>query len=205
MRYSTTLKLLSIAALGVCTMLTTNSILGQIRTQKKNASRSDPLLDGGTRTTGTTTLADVRPVTPGEFANVKPDQDLPRKNVAASFRLQSMEATANGRTVTVGARAYIRDTRPNVEYVWSLRVSQLSTRKLVSGGFYDQQIFSVPIEQELSPTFSEQFQLVPGKFLIEVSLYEVPGRLGVGALSKPAIAEGQHLLTGSKVLTVVEN
>ena len=83
----------------------------------------------------------------------------------------------------VSGQANIREVRPNAAFVWSIRVRDPVNRVFVAEQRYDTQVFQVPAEtHELSPTFQDTIDppLQPGKYKIELVLYEVPPD-GIGA------------------------
>lgn len=107
-----------------------------------------------------------------------------------SGAMRRFQAEADGHWVHVAAETRIRDTRPNVQYVWSFRVYDLADSNYEHVLFerrYDHQIFSMPPEQEMEPTFEDVIEvpLPRGAYVVELVALMITPRDGIEGLDVP--------------------
>lgn len=110
----------------------------------------------------------------------------------ASYTMKSLEVQAVKNKVHIVASAHIRDTRPNMRFVWSVRaLSPAKQGAVVFEKLYDNQVFALPENQELSPTFEDilVLPLPKGTYLIEVSVFLVTPGKGLAGVRNPELKE----------------
>ena len=102
--------------------------------------------------------------------------------VGSVSTLLNMDATTNGRQVTISQSVRVLEKIPNASRVWVLRIfrdtaaepGQQSKKRQqvpVLERCYTNQLFHVPADAvEMRPTFREAVELEPGAYLIRVSL-----------------------------------
>jgi hypothetical protein len=115
------------------------------------------------------------------------------KNIIASSYVYNMKAQTNGNQVVVSASSTIREKRPDVSFVWGLKVMD-ADRKLLSTVLYDTQIFSMPDGQiDVWPTFQETLNLASGAYKVQLVLYQLTPNFDLTLLkSDPVIEESRR-------------
>lgn len=176
------LKLIGIMALSVATALVTSSILAQSRggpRQGKPAARGMQV--SAVTPTANTTITSARPLAAaaavGGEAATPFTTTFDGEGVAptAAFWLKHFDVLVQGQDVFVNAEAGMRDTRIGIVYFWSLRVTDGTNRDIVlNRRDYTDQMFAMPAEREMSPTFEERLRFGPGDYQVEISLFQVP-------------------------------
>lgn len=99
----------------------------------------------------------------------------------SSSAMKGMQVVAVGNEVEIDAEAYIKDIRPGMTYVWSIRVlDAVDHKKVLVERRYDDQVFSIPDSQVLEPTFRDRItvNLPDGNYMIEAVIYEVDPKFG---------------------------
>ncbi|MFI5456544.1 MAG: hypothetical protein ACHRXM_13940 [Isosphaerales bacterium] len=167
-------KVLLLVAIAVTTFIVTSEVLAQKK--KRNASSPTVVFDQVRTTVG-----------PNQRGAVP---SSPSMGITSVNSLK-VELLAEG--IHVSGQARVRDLRPNVAFVWSIRVRDPVSGKVVAENRYDTQIFQPRQDtHELTPTFDDTIRatLPPGIYKIELVLYEVPPG-GVGLLNDPDMREHQ--------------
>lgn len=212
MRLRTSVKLMALVLLGVFTSLVTSSILAQVQKPKKrpapqNRLRQSSALPARSAPRGSVVKrSEVRvdrndlPVPPG-----MPIRKSDSSFALAHFRVPDMEVTTEGRLVTIAARAYIMDKRQNSEYMWGLRVHKgRRLGNVVSERPYSHQKFRKLAELEATPTFTEQIQLPPGTYQLQVILYDLPVGFDLSRLKDRKVAQNYEAATKERQVVITE-
>lgn len=130
------------------------------------------------------------------------DNFTPHPSQTGHCAMREMKVWATGTVVHVLAKAFIFDKRPNISYVWELRVYQLPGEALLSSKFYDHQMFKIFEPHVLQPTFEEAFELPPGKYNIAVLAHGLPEGSGVARLQDKNFARRVSALGRACVVTI---
>ncbi len=190
MRRSTIAKFAVVLLLGVGSSVLTSALLS--RQHRARAS------DIGTVT------GSISPRVPGAPAPVR---NPGRDTSFASGAMRQYSVQVDGKTVFVSAEAYIRDTRPNVRYVWSVRVSDVKdSSKVLFQKLYDTQVFSLPEEREAVPTFNDviKLPLPSGTYHLEVAPYMVTPVDGLDGTRNPLLHKKLRGPAGVKKITLTD-
>jgi hypothetical protein len=118
--------------------------------------------------------------------------------------IDSVNVALSPEGLHVKGKATIRDFRPNVAFVWSIRVRDPALRRIVAERRYDTQVFQPRQDtHELSPTFEDTInpRLPAGIYKIELVLYEVPPG-GVALLDDPDMGEHQLMAKNTMKVTI---
>ncbi len=186
MTWKTGCKVLSLVALGVATTFATSSLLAQVRPK----SRKKP--------TATATLqVKIADAPNDQFSRV-----AALTHGTVSVDLLNVTPGPNGLVVT--GQASVRELRPNVAYVWALRVRDAAAKTVLAESRYDTQVFQVPRDtQTLLPTFDDTLRLpLPaGKYKVELALYEVPPG-GIELLDNPNVKTHQLMAKKTAAVTI---
>lgn len=186
MSWKTCGKVLLLVALGVTSSLVTSRVIAQGRAKKRASSANVP-------------NPSQAPSTVGPTPAVVPSY---RSTGFASIEALNVVPVAGG--IRVSGQANLQDVRPNVAYVWSVRVRHPVTKALLAENRYDGQIFQIPKDtHKLRPTFDDAvtLSLPPGAYKAELALYEVPPG-GVGLLDDPDVKEHQLMAKHSASVTI---
>lgn len=227
MRFATAFKLAGLVVLGLVTFWTTSTIVAQ--TNARRAGRRSQVVDNPQEPANAvppsigTTIAHTVVNPKGENAVVA--QDLDPQNIVEQFRqspagadvtLLQMDATANGRTLTVFQGVHILEKSPNASYVWSLRIyrktgglpgqpSKKPTEKHVLERYYFNQMFKVPENSvEMKPTFTEALELEPGTYRVRVGLHRLRPTVDLQQLTNEKMKQFGDGLGGMKTIVIAD-
>ena len=143
---------------------------------------------------------------PDSIAN--PDADGPKSldvgdgSLATSVGLTSAEAA--GGTVRVIGKAAVYDPRPNMKYIWGVRILSLAGEStLLEKLFYDH-ILSVPDDGNLKSDFDEFLELPfdSGTYSLELAWYAIPPDTGLDGLDVPSVREFNRSLGGRAEISI---
>ncbi len=184
MHTSTILKLLGLVGIGVCTSLITSSLIKKGRAQEID-----------TTPVGRTIRADGVQQIAG---------DAPRTlEPTVAFALERVKIRANGGHVVVSAAVRIKETRPNVVNLWSLRVYDATGTTKLSERHYLDETFVTTAHQNTNPTFDETFALHPGRYIVQFLLYTIPANYDVAGLADEATARSFISVAGAGAVTIL--
>src|SRR5437016_739297 len=110
MRRTTLLNLFLLVVLAITTSVVTSAIAG--RPKKAQRTNAVPVVTQPSKSGFSFGRQD------GRGGALQP---APGATSYASGAMQSFEAEAVGRNLHIVAQAYVRDTRPNMKYVWKVR------------------------------------------------------------------------------------
>ncbi|OJW24986.1 MAG: hypothetical protein BGO49_01770 [Planctomycetales bacterium 71-10] len=174
MRLTTFGKFGALAVLGIVTSVTTSKVISIARGSQLQAAPAVP--GGGSRTVIT------RPGDPPPPAVENVGRILGGGSLAWDGPV------VQGRTVLLDAKATISDTRPNMQFVWAVRV-------FVPGDMtsplyektYEDQVFTLGDEQELETTFVDRLELPlpPGQYRLQLTWFGLPPEQGLAGLHDP--------------------
>lgn len=222
MRLTTPIKVATLVFLAIGTSMVTSALLGQNRPPRGNQASARKAVrvaraNNDTQPQGSVSATPLNNNGPAErdMQLMQGDQGEAEESVA-SFRMRSMNASVDGNTVTVAASGYLRDSRPDVAYFWSLRVLDISdTPQIVSRNHYLKQsfgapknFFNVPLgfdvipKFEANPDFAETLQLPPGKYRIEVVLSAVPTKFDTKTLGDEQVLRSIRVIGDAKDVTI---
>lgn len=171
MRVTLIAKLACLAALGITTFFVTSSIVAGSQNAPR---RRKPVSQGVQVAPHETPGPSTKMVVAGPGAASRPADGRVMAPIA-SFWLKNLDITAQDQDVFVSASANMSDKRPGMFYFWSMRVTDGANRNAVlNERHYTDQIFRIPSDGELNPTFNERLRLLPGDYLVEVALFQVP-------------------------------
>ena len=122
-----------------------------------------------------------------------------------SIRKDDFHITSQGADVEAQVTASIEDSRSNICYVWKLRVMDQTTKSVVVDDLYrDKLVRRKEGETKFRPKFDEKFQLPPGRYSVQVILYDVPPNFPLDLLNDPSSIESEsHLAaSGGKTISV---
>jgi hypothetical protein len=185
MRSAHVIGCLGLAALGVATYLTTDSIL-------KSSARANPPGPAPQ-------AAPIKPPKYSSHSNLRSPDDPPpivateviKKNAfASSVDIVRLDAVANG--VEVEAEAVLSNGMEDQRFVWAIAVYDGDRSERLLEHRYDHQVGLSRVGTILRPTFREAIPLPPGEFHVVVSIVEVPGG-NLRWLDNPEIAESMQL------------
>jgi hypothetical protein len=185
MRVRLALKATLIVALGVTSSVATSMVLSRARRAHAASARQRPV--SGSRITEQGVNGPPAAVAPG------------RRNVVAGATMHLADATVQGNSVHIAAMGHIRDTQPNVVYLWGVRVLDLKDRhKVLFEKLYKDQIFSMPEQQERPVTFEDVIQvpLPRGTYLLDVAVYHVGPGQTLASLADPVSSQGSRVPVG---------
>jgi hypothetical protein len=168
-------KIVVLVALGVCSALITSTVLA--------CFKRDPIGPEGK------TITITAGVVNGQAAKQVP---APGPTSFASFTMKQLDIRARGHLLAIAAVAHIRDMRPNVAYVWSVRVLDPNHReKVLFEKRYEDQVFALPPEREMDPTFQDEIEipLSARTYLVDISAYMVTPEHGLAGLDDTKVAD----------------
>lgn len=120
--------------------------------------------------------------------------------ILAMHAARSFSVTGFGNEVNVSAQVDIMDRRENVAFMWTLRVINEFTKEVVLDRPYKDQVFSVVPGEQLSPTFDETLNLVPGKYRVELDLEGMRGDSKIEMLKTGKAVNPHKLVSFSKTI-----
>ena len=108
---------------------------------------------------------------------------LPENGIRAS-RLTYLAVEGGGGMMFVQGMGEIIDTTPDLQYVWLLRIyANEGSKQLINEHHYIAQAITLAEgEQKASPTFKDSFDMNPGSYRVELTLYGVPKDFNFGDL-----------------------
>ena len=112
----------------------------------------------------------------------------------AAGTMHQIRVETIGNVVRVVGSASIMDKRPGMTYIWSVRALHPTTEKVLFEKRYENQIFGMPAEQQMSPTFDDKIELplLPGTYTVELVAFMIYPNQGVTALNDASIAGKQR-------------
>ena len=115
------------------------------------------------------------------------------KSLVASVSFTKTNATVVGRDIQVTAAVHMFERRPTMRYLWAVRVwNGVGVKKArFVDRLYKDQIFAIPLGEEANPTFADTVRMLPGEYLVEITLYVVPIDFDLTLLQHPA-EDHQH-------------
>ncbi len=177
MRRLLALKLAWLLFLAIATCAVTSSVIAQARRTKATdvPAANPPRLTATVKSGPLPAAARVRDA-----------------HTVSEHAMTSLKLSAVGNTLSIDASAHIYDRRPGVAFVWAVRVvDPKDAKKTLFERRYDHQLFTLPANMELKPTFSDRIELAlpRGIYPIECVVYEVHPELGVAGLNDPTTAK----------------
>jgi hypothetical protein len=189
MRFSLPLRLCWLVTLVVVTYVATRSIAGQGRQSEKVHQPQPARIEAK------------------QVLNARREQiaQAPDPRIISSGAMRSYKVILDGNVLRIQAHASLRDSRPNMRYVWLVRV--LQDGKELSSRLYDNQILSLANQDAVTPTFEDAFDFTvpPGKYVIETSLYVVSPIHGLDGLRGPNRLRSLRGPAGSREVRVIRN
>ncbi len=95
-----------------------------------------------------------------------------RKPIAARS-LDTLTLEADGNSVIVHARAKLFETRPGYTFLWSVRVLSSKRKVIVPRHIYRDHAIEPVLGGDMTPEFADVIPLLPGNYLIEISMHEM--------------------------------
>ncbi|MGC8640080.1 MAG: hypothetical protein ACP5XB_09415 [Isosphaeraceae bacterium] len=184
MKRYTLIKVALVSGMGVLSWYVASSMIAQARTS-------------GIAITSTKTRAQS-----GRTAPIPAGASVPVVPVAeGSF--DEMTVKAGHGCVGVDAQVTLMDKRPGKRYLWSLIVLDQGLN-LVSATHYENQIFSLTPGVTVKPTFKEAFPLPPGRYQVDLRLYDLSPGVDPSALDRAGGVGPYVLLSRSERVTVTQ-
>jgi hypothetical protein len=157
--------------------------------QEAARGREKPTARLGPATVGTTGSRPGAVPTPAEQPPVASSLLSPAGTTQA-MTLYGLKVAVEGRAVEVRSRAEVVNTDPGDIYVWLLRAYDpkipvpdpdpaspgiLQRRRIIKEHHYLEEMFTLPADRvRARPTFHDFLELPPGRYFVEVTLYQVP-------------------------------
>jgi len=190
MRFSLWIKLLTLVAISVATFFVTSSVLARGKHRRASGAIAATAADG-----------------PAGLAGMISKNPAPARGINTSYASGAMhwiKIETVGNSVHIMASASIRDIRPGVTYVWFVRVLHPNTGKVVFEKRYDDQIFGMPPEMEMKPTFEDRIDLPlePGSYKVELVAFHVMPGEGLAVLNDAKIARFRRGPAGSAMAAI---
>jgi len=208
MRVRLAVKLLILAGLAIGSSAATSSLLagGRVRPGRAAKAPVRKVVSKGVPgpPQGSTTVTILDPATAARRAlEFRP----PGAHSIAGGSMQRLDIVASGKWIYIKALVHIRDTRPDMSYLWSVRVldpNDPKREKVLFEKRYEDQMFQMPQEQVLNPTFEDAIELSvpPGTYPIEVTAFMIPPRLDLNRLGDPKVAIGLRGPSGRRRVTI---
>lgn len=96
--------------------------------------------------------------------------------MVASGSMPRCDYQLEGKTLHIQAVASMFNKNPGSRFVWSVRVMAVgNSERVFQSKWYDDQIFEMPENHRLEPTFEDRVDLnvLPGRYYVETAVYEV--------------------------------
>jgi len=181
MRTQLWIKLSMLAALAAFTFFVTSSVLARGKQRRPRRANTDNV-------PGAPAMGKMG-ITPGEYTPPPVGLDTS----FASGAMHSIKVDTAAKFVHIVASASIRDTRPGISYVWAVRALHPKTGKVLFEKRYDNQMFTIPPEQQMHPTFEDTIELPleAGPYRVELVAFMDSPTNRVADLDDPGIASSR--------------
>ena len=169
MRFTKLSKILTLAGFGLGSLL-----FGYFAINRNSPARS--VLEDPATVIETTELREGASALPADVGKTYP--------TAATYGTRKPLVTFDGDVITIDATASIRDTRPNLGYVWAVQVfmsADAGHEFPVFEHWFEGQIVEVKGNESVNVSILEQLptQLLPGDYRVIVGAYRIQPTLGV--------------------------
>ena len=184
-------KLAALALLAILTSVTTSKVISMARASQLQAAPGDA---GGMAVDVITRPGDPPPPA---VENVG--------RMIAGGSLAWDGPVVQGRTVLLDAKATIEDTRPNMQFVWAVRVFAPGDKtSLLYEKTYEDQVFTLGDDQRLETTFVDRLELpLPaGKYTLQLTWFGLPPEQGLAGLHDPATREEYKGAEGNATIVI---
>lgn len=190
MRFRNFGKIAGLATLAVVTSVATSKFATRI-----GLAQSAPLATAPQGPGITVTIADQLPgADVGEPVNTITN---------IGFTLKPVQVT--GHTAKISGNTEIIESRPNMKYLWAVRVLDATddTSVLFEKFYYDR-ILEMPANNRLSAAFDDllDIPLEAGKYQVQLALYGIHPDTGLAGLNDPAWREFTRSTSGTAKVTL---
>lgn len=178
MRISLFFKIAALVVLGITSSVITSTLM----TRSGLAQSAPP--DGDSPTNPQTIVKISPPLAPNQQVA------HPGLRSVAGGTLKLTDVEVAGNEVHLAATALIRDTRPNMRFIWSVRVIDPADETAVLfEKLYNDQIFGLPEQGELAATFEDRLAIPvkAGKYHLELTWFGIHPQSGLAGLDDPVI------------------
>lgn len=194
-------KLITLTLALVFSYCIVSSLLGQLSSPRRGGATKKGDLTARSRQKSSTTSKTVSANRAKAIPNLAAQKgDVPTP-IAAMFKLEQFDVAVIGREVGVSAKVAMWDTRAGVSFLWSLRVSDPSTKQTFLMKHYKNQIFNLT-EGQANPTFEESETLLPGTYAVRLTLYEIPANFDYAKLKDEETEKAFRVVSGFKKVIV---
>lgn len=195
MRYPTILKVVVVLLLVLASWTFTSSLLAQKgfsgrlnqRASSQNAVKNQP-------------NTDVMMTPNNGPGRVNSNTTIPSQlNIQASAKMQSSKFWVEDNTLNITATLAIFDKNPNSSYLWRVKIVNSVSNLVHTNCCYTNQIFQARGDKEQHPTFVESIPLPSGRYVVSLSLFNIPN------LNTMPNLDDQYYFDQHVVLHSVEN